>query len=1125
MEQLGLGTIEITHRMFCQLKEEFENIYFEQYIDCYKLTNFDDLFNKQIINFYYLLLKYVFKSQIYIYNISFLLDVRKSIIIIVRGNLEKLLSDIDNLKEKEFKERIDYILKMFLDVLYVYIIEKKDIKTKNLDNTIKKLIHEKKFNKIRNKKAIFTLLNDKKISERISKLFTKDEIDTFKNKYNINNDLSEINNYFKNYFFQSKQKDIIKITKFLQGNINLKYKEKKEYLKDLNIAKEMNNKYKFFNNIFELKNIENEEEIKNIFNKIDKMLSEKNIDIFDDEKKIKLFKFINNKSDLKKFEALLKEDLFEFLENEKNKVLNEILLYFKTFCPESKKNEIESIENDTFKNDIFNEYSFAKKRNIRKECIFLYIDNKNLLDNEEEIQRAVQKWNKIEKDEKFENFNYFSESATISLNQSRNNTINSAPTTTSSDANNKNKNKKKDKRKSKSNGDLSKLKKNLGGGNAATTKIEKNNDLGCVDEELEVEDRIELIYEAIKKGLTLKLKGKEEKIIEFKPYVKRKCLIHKYDMDKGKKYYSNNNKSEQYIIFDYLNEFLSKLIKEFNNNYELVIKISITKNDDNDFVFLLEFFPPCNGSPKYFKDFNYLSEGFLHLIEEINSEKYKNTKLFKNNNNISKIIKQETTNNDKTQNMDSTQSFNNISVNMSRANMSNKEQSTTYQPQSNKTKDKNNKYEIISFQRYLYNYNSDDKGMNTADFCKELNGYSKYYIIGGSSGSSTSTLKVFGYNFYPTSLKDIKTDKLVHSIFQRKNLDGKIGIFSCELKNLVIYDLNNDTFKPSYPVLDNDEKSFVSIIEFKQEKKENNTILITAGNGGVTRFNNPFGITDSKLEIYTESSCIGLIQIDEKRIAFTSNMIIPNGTDNLFIYDLDAKVLKSIDNHSFIASPNGLAVFDFMENNDKKLYLICACKKYVDGQENGILLVNIKNELKNELKKEYAKYFYKTDEFEVYCICQICDMMKSGTISISFEDKGEGTEFFLVGGFDKINRKGAIKLFKIKGDKVVFLQDIINKIYVAPLNIYKKIGDQSISLSSQSTKSSSQNQFKNDNQSIDNINIEEDTKFKGFEGAVTSIMQSMSSYEIVATCSDGKVSLFSCPNLEIYGKKLFINNS
>ena len=65
----------------------------------------------------------------------------------------------------------------------------------------------------------------------------------------------------------------------MQGNINLKYKEKKEYLKDLNIAKEMNNKYKFFNNIFELKNIENEKEIKNILNQFDKMLSEKNITV------------------------------------------------------------------------------------------------------------------------------------------------------------------------------------------------------------------------------------------------------------------------------------------------------------------------------------------------------------------------------------------------------------------------------------------------------------------------------------------------------------------------------------------------------------------------------------------------------------------------------------------------------------------------------------------------------------------------------------------------------------------------------------------------------------------------------------------------------------------------------
>ena len=93
----------------------------------------------------------------------------------------------------------------------------------------------------------------------------------------------------------------------------------------------------------------------------------------------------------------------------------------------------------------------------------------------------------------------------------------------------------------------------------------------------------------------------------------------------------------------------------------------------------MEFFPPCNGRPKYFKDFNYLSEGFLYLIKEINSEKYKIKKLVKKNNknNISKIEKQETANNDKTHNVYITQSFYNNSVNMSRTNMNNKDQSTT----------------------------------------------------------------------------------------------------------------------------------------------------------------------------------------------------------------------------------------------------------------------------------------------------------------------------------------------------------------------------------------------------------------------------------------------------------------
>ena len=51
--------------------------------------------------------------------------------------------------------------------------------------------------------------------------------------------------------------------------------------------------------------------------------------------------------------------------------------------------------------------------------------------------------------------------------------------------------------------------------------------------------------------------------------------------------------------------------------------------------------------------------------------------------------------------------------------------------------------------------------------------------------------------------------------------------------------------------------------------------------------------------------------------------------------------------------------------------LLCACKKYIKNQKNGILLVNIneKDSSQNEAKISYI--FYNTKNFEVYCFCPI----------------------------------------------------------------------------------------------------------------------------------------------------------
>ena len=48
------------------------------------------------------------------------------------------------------------------------------------------------------------------------------------------------------------------------------------------------------------------------------------------------------------------------------------------------------------------------------------------------------------------------------------------------------------------------------------------------------------------------------------------------------------------------------------------------------------------------------------------------------------------------------------------------------------------------------------------------------------------------------------------------------------------------------------------------------------------------------------------------------------------------------------------------------------------------------------------------------------------------------------------------------------------------------------------------------------INVTKNEVFHGFEGAISSIIQSISSWNILVSCYDGKISLLSKINLEMY---------
>ena len=218
--------------------------------------------------------------------------------------------------------------------------------------------------------------------------------------------------------------------------------------------------------------------------------------------------------------------------------------------------------------------------------------------------------------------------------------------------------------------------------------------------------------------------------------------------------------------------------------------------------------------------------------------------------------------------------------------------------------------------------------------------------------------------------------------------------------------------------------------------------------------------------IYDKNFFNEKIKINENIIALTSNTNLPNGDDLIIFYDLKEKETKHIiNNYSFVMGRNGLLLLtnDYSENKNK--FLLCACKKYSTNQENGILLV--KPEFKDN--EEIKKYFYKTTNFEVYCLCQILNIVTDKKILVN--------NYFLVGGFDTKNREGKIRLYKINYEeedykyKIEHLQDIV---------------------------------------------FQDEEIIINFKGAINSLIQSKTTGNIFGSCYDGFTYKFTQPNLSFY---------
>ena len=190
-EQLNFEKIYFTDNMLNTLNKLL--IKEENYITKYFISEIKDLFNYKKINFYYIIIK-ALKSSFYLYKIRFILEAQKLILKIIKSNSNEFFSLIEEVNEN-FRDKIEYIIKIILDSEYFY-----------------------------NKYLIC------------------------KKSYHINQKLI----YYKNYLFESKKEEIIKIEEMIKI---------KQYEKIDDINEEVYKEYKNMNNIFPILKYLFEEEI------------------------------------------------------------------------------------------------------------------------------------------------------------------------------------------------------------------------------------------------------------------------------------------------------------------------------------------------------------------------------------------------------------------------------------------------------------------------------------------------------------------------------------------------------------------------------------------------------------------------------------------------------------------------------------------------------------------------------------------------------------------------------------------------------------------------------------------------------------------------------------------------
>ena len=365
LTQMNLDIIDIMNgNMFNKMKMTLNEKNFKRK---YLIETIEDFNDKNKINMYFILLKYIFKNSLYIYQISFLSTAREVLLRNLRRNNQQFLNNkITNLI---------FVVKRLLDSEYY------------IDKYIKNKVEEE----------------IEKEEEIIEKNKIKDEVyDDINNEEKNIDEINEVLTYYKNYKNETKKEDIIRIENALRNKEKINFRE---YLKDLDEAKYLNPRYSIIE-FFYLNNNKNKPITEKNFQKEVTSFKKKEKPLIDNalNKMVAsktFFEYFKKPENTEQVIKLYSKDIYNSLMTYSK--LKEVLNYFNHYLFESKAQDIEIIEkiiadksfNDEKTETYLEYYEVAEKKNLRYQIIYKLAKEGNNKDKitEEILDDISYKWN------------------------------------------------------------------------------------------------------------------------------------------------------------------------------------------------------------------------------------------------------------------------------------------------------------------------------------------------------------------------------------------------------------------------------------------------------------------------------------------------------------------------------------------------------------------------------------------------------------------------------------------------------------------------------------------------------------------------------------------------------------